>query len=47
MLWVLKRTISMKQFFWASKTNVKTDGKENIHNFMLENAVYLDMFVIA
>ena len=25
MLWVLKRTISMRRFFWASKTYVKTD----------------------
>ena len=26
MLWVLKRTVSMRRFFWAPKTNVKTDG---------------------
>ena len=26
MLWVLKRTISMRWFFWAPKTSVKTDG---------------------
>ena len=26
MLWVLKRTVSMKLFFWAPKTWVKTDG---------------------
>ena len=26
MLWVLKRTVSMRQFFWAPKTYVKTDG---------------------
>ena len=26
MLWVLKRTVSMRQFFWAPKTHVKTDG---------------------
>ena len=25
-LWVLKRTISMRRFFWAPKTYVKTDG---------------------
>ena len=35
MLWVLKRTVSMRQFFWATKTNVKTDGLENIYNFKL------------
>ena len=26
MLWVLKRTVSMRQFFWAPKTYDKTDG---------------------
>ena len=26
MLWVLKRTVSMRRFFWGPKTNVKTDG---------------------
>ena len=26
MLWVLKRTGSMRRFFWAPKTDVKTDG---------------------
>ena len=26
MLWVLKRTVSMKLFFWAPKTYVKIDG---------------------
>ena len=25
MLWVLKRTVSMRQFFWAPKTYVKPD----------------------
>ena len=30
MLWVLKRTVSMRQFFWAPKTYVQTDGLENI-----------------
>ena len=37
MLWVVKRTISMRQFFWAPKTYHydKTDGLENIHNFIL------------
>ena len=33
MLWVLKRTVSMRQFFWAPKTYVKNDGKENNYNF--------------
>ena len=35
MLWVLKRTISMRQFFLAPKTYVQTDGLENIYNFKL------------
>ena len=26
MLWVLKRTVSMRRFFRAPKTNAKTDG---------------------
>ena len=26
MLWVLKRTVSMRRFFWAPKTFVKIDG---------------------
>ena len=28
MLWVLKRTVSMRLFFWAPKTFVKTEGKK-------------------
>ena len=34
-LWVLKRTVSMRRFFWAPKTYVKTNGYENIYNFRL------------
>ena len=26
MLWVLKITVSMRWFFWASETNIKPDG---------------------
>ena len=37
MLWVLKRTVSLRRFFWAPETNVKINGKENIHKFMLKN----------
>ena len=33
MLWVLKRTVSMRRFSWAPQTYVKTDGLGNIHNF--------------
>ena len=28
MLWVLKRTVSMRWFFWVPKTYVKIDGKK-------------------
>ena len=41
MLWVLKRTVSMRQFFLAPKMYVKIDGSENIHNFTLKIFVYL------
>ena len=36
MLWVLKRTISMRQFFLPPTTYVKTDGYEYIYNFPRE-----------
>ena len=35
MLWVLKRTVSMRRFFWAPKAYVKNNGQEIIHNFRL------------
>ena len=35
MLWVLKRTVSMRRFFWKPKTIAKINGLENIHDFML------------
>ena len=41
MLWVFKRTVSMRRFFWAPKTYVKTDGRENINNFTPKNFVHL------
>ena len=44
MLWVLKRTISMRRFFRAPKTYVQTDGLENIYNFTLKNFVYLNLW---
>ena len=43
MLWMLKRTVSMRRFFWAPKTYVKTDGYENIYIFTLEFFVYLNL----
>ena len=45
MLWVLKRTVSMRQFFWVTQTNVKMDGLENIHNFMLKCFASLDLWL--
>ena len=36
MVWVLKRTVSMRQVFLAPKTHAKTDGQKNNYNFMLE-----------
>ena len=45
MLLVLKRTVSMRRFFWAPKTYAKTDGLENIYNFMLKSSVYLNLCV--
>ena len=44
MLWVLKRTVSMRRFFWAPKTYVQTDGLENIYNFKLKSCVYLNLW---
>ena len=36
-LWVVKRTVSLRQFFWAPKTYVQADGFEKIYNFTLKN----------
>ena len=44
MLWVIKRTVSMRQFFLAPKTYVKTNELENIYNFTLKNFVYLNLW---
>ena len=43
MLWVLKRTVSLRRFFWVPKTYVKIDGEENINNFTLKTSVGLSM----
>ena len=43
MLWVLKRTLSMRWFFGATKKYVKTDGLEDICKFTLKNFVYLKL----
>ena len=43
MLWALKRTISIRRFFWAPKTYVQTDGLVYIYNFTLKTFVYLNL----
>ena len=40
MLWVLKRTVYMRRFFWALKTYVKIDGQEKIQ-------LYADFFCLS
>ena len=47
MLWVLKRTVSRRRFFWSPKTYVKTDGWENIYSFTLNIFVYLNLWWCA
>ena len=44
MLWVLKRTVSMRRFFGAPITYFQTDGLEIIYNFTLKNFVYLHLW---
>ena len=43
-LWALKRTISLRRFFWAPKAYVKTDGLEKIYNLTLKRYVYLNLW---
>ena len=47
MLWVLIRTISLRQFFGAPKTYVRIDGQENNDNFTLKifNQGHLCLYV--
>ena len=33
MLWVLKRTVSMKKFFWTSTAYVEIDGMSTINKY--------------
>ena len=47
MLWVLKRKVSVRRFFWAPKTYVQTDGLENIYYFTLKNFFYLNIMTAA
>ena len=44
MLWVLKRTVSLRQFIWAPKTYAKTDGSESNYEFMLKFLAYLNLW---
>ena len=44
MLWVLKRTVSMRRFFWAPKTYAKNYGKENIYNFTSSTGLPLFLY---
>ena len=41
MFWVLKKILSTRPFFWAPKTFIETDEKENKYNFMLKFFEYL------
>ena len=43
MLWVLKRTVSVRRFFGAPKTYVKHDELGNIYNYMLQIFTYLNL----
>ena len=45
MLWVLKRTVSMRRFFWALKTYVKTDGKKIFTILSWKNLAYLNLYI--
>ena len=40
-LCVLKKTVTMRRFYWTPKTSVKTDGQENdVQSFMLKLHVF-------
>ena len=39
MLWVLKRTVSLRRFFWAPKTYVLTDSKKIITILWSDNLI--------
>ena len=44
MLWVLKRTVSLRRFFWTPKTYIRIDESENIHKFTLKIFVNLELY---
>ena len=43
MLLILKRTVSMRGFFWAPKTYAKNYKVENIYDFTQKYLVYLNL----
>ena len=43
MLWVLKRTVSMRRFFWAPKHMLKLMGKKTFTKFTQKSFVYLNL----
>ena len=43
MLWVLKRTVSMRRFFWAPKTHVSMNRQEKNEDFTQIKFAYLDL----
>ena len=45
MLWVLKRTVSMRRFFWAPKTYAKSSRWENIYNLTLKFFAYHNLWI--
>ena len=44
MLWVFKRPISMRWFFWAPKTYAKNDESDFFLQFTLKYFVYLNLW---
>ena len=44
MLWVLKRSVSMRRFFCAPKTYAKIMGKK-YYKYYAENFVYLNLWL--
>ena len=45
MLLVLKRTVSMRRFFWSPKTYAKTDKWENIYIWTLKNTNWMEIYI--
>ena len=45
MLWVLKRTVSMRLFFWAPKTYAKNYGKGNMGSLWFNGRILLYLLI--